>query len=104
MWLYQNTNHLCGNKEYAIVMADKTVNTNTAYLNLQNPGISSMQIYVQSNSPSHKTNANVQYYLAVTLSDYVYRYPTEAVYYQSFNLNMRNCEVKDFNIGSWITD
>lgn len=44
------------------------------------------------------------YYLKVTLSDYVYRYPTEAVYYEAFNLNMRNCIVEDFNIGAWISD
>ena len=54
--------------------------------------------------PVHFTNANVQYYLKVTLDDYVYRYPKEAVYYEPFRLNMRNCIVESFNIGAWVTN
>ena len=50
------------------------------------------------------TNANVRYYVQVTLTDYVYRYPTEAVYYEAFDLNMRNCIVENFNIGAWLND
>ena len=39
----------------------------------------------------------MQYYLKVTLDDYLYQYPDEATHYQSFLLNMMNCQVKSFN-------
>ena len=55
-----------------------------------------MYIKTYTVKPVYKTNANVLYYLKVTLDSYLYRYPTEAQYYQSFNLNVRNCEVIGF--------
>lgn len=38
-YLYRNSNNLCGAKTYLIYMADKaTLNTNTAYLNIDSSG------------------------------------------------------------------
>ena len=95
---------MCGPKSYEIVMTDKvTPNTNSAYLNLNKvPGY--VDLEVLTTDPVHFTNAPVTYYLKVTLDDYVYRYPEEAVYYEIFTIDMRNCIVTSFNIGSWITN
>ena len=85
---------MCGSKSYEIVMADKvTPNSNTAFLNLAQDTSTYVDIRVYTTDPVYFTNANVQYYLKVTLDDYVYRYPKEAVYYEPFKLNMRNCIV-----------
>ena len=103
-YLYTNSDHLCGPKSYEIVMADKTTpNSNTAYLNIVQPG-ANVQLTTYTTDPVHFTNANVRYYLKVTLDDYVYRFPNEAVYYEPFNLNVRNCIIESFDIGSWIAD
>ena len=40
----------------------------------------------------------------MTLDDYVYRYPTEAVFYQKFTLDMRNCIVDNFSTGNWVAN
>jgi len=96
---------MCGSKSYEILMADKvTPNSNTAFLNLAQDTSTYVDIRVYTTDPVYFTNANVQYYLKVTLDDYVYRYPQEAVYYEPFRLNMRNCIVESFNIGSWVTN
>ena len=70
------------------MMADKTTpNTNTAHLTLdvQTSGATTTAVVIDfllTTSPAYTTNAYVTYYLKVTLSDYLYRYPTEAVYYE----------------------
>ena len=96
-YLYTNGNDLCGSKSYEIVMADKTTNTNTAYLNLHEPG--DLRIDIYTTNPVYYTNANVVYYLKVTLDDYVDDYydgDVQAIYYESFNVNMRNCQTTSF--------
>ena len=96
-YLHRNVDNLCGSKSYEIVMADKvTPNPNTAYLNLvHTPGVN-IKLETYTTDPVHYTNAPVTYYIKVTLDDYVYRYPEEAVYYESFTVDMRNCQVSSF--------
>ena len=98
-YLYTNGNDLCGSKSYEIVMADQvTSNTNTAFLTLTNTG-DPMTISVYTNDPVYYTNAQVTYYLKVTLLDYQDDYSDgdeEAIYYEAFLLNMKNCQVTSF--------
>ena len=72
-------------------MADQlTANSNTAYLNLADTG-SNNRIEVSTSDPIHYTNSQVTYYVKVTLDDYLYVYPDEATYFESFLLDMKNC-------------
>ena len=41
------------------------------------------------------TNADVQYWLKVTLDDYVLLYPDEATHWEAFNVNIQNCLLND---------
>ena len=70
-------------------MADKTANTNTAYHNLGSIS-SNIPIETVTSDPVYKTNANVQYYLRVTLDDYFTTYPATARD-DGYNLNMVSC-------------
>ena len=76
-------------------MADKTVNTKTAYLTLQ-VSTSEVNIDVYTTNPVYFTNSQVTFYLKVTLDSYVSTYPAEATYYEPFKLNMKNCQVTSF--------
>lgn len=76
-------------------MADKTTNTNTAFLTLLNTG-DPMYIEVETSLPEYYTNQDVTYYIKVTLDDYKDNYydgDEEAIYYEPFLLNMRNCQI-----------
>ena len=55
-YLYANGDNLCGSKSYEIVMADKTVNTKTAYLTLQ-VSTSEVKIDVYTTNPVYFTNS-----------------------------------------------
>ena len=55
-YLYANGDNLCGSKSYEIVMADKTANTKTAYLNLQVSN-SEVKIDVFTENPVYYTNS-----------------------------------------------
>lgn len=46
---------------------------------------------LSTSDPAFYTNGDVTYYAKVILTDYVYRYPDEAVYYESFTINLKNC-------------
>jgi len=55
-----------------------------------------MNIQVYTTLPEYYTNSNVVYYIKVTLDDYENDYydgDEEAIYYEQFLLNMRNCQV-----------
>ena len=86
-------------------MADKTTsNQHTAFLNLVQPAVGQPTLQVYTIDPIHFTNQPVDYYIKVTLTDYLYHYPDEAVYYENFKVTMNNCIVESFNIGAWIAN
>ena len=102
-YLYANGNNLCGSKSYEIVDADKNA---IVYYDSGNNFVyewmkffddtSKWQIKLATSDPSYYTNADITYYVKVTLDDYVYRYPDEAVYYESFTVNLKNCQVSSY--------
>ena len=87
-YLHTNAANVCGAKSYAIVEADKSANTKTAYHNLVVS--SSLLIETLTSDPVYQTNANVQYYLRVTLDDYYAANPT-TIRDDGYNLNMVSC-------------
>ena len=93
-YLHTNAADVCGAKSYAIVMADKSANTNTAYHN--SAVSSSIAITTYTTDPVYVTNANVQYYLRVTLDDYYSSY-TATARDDGYNLNMVSCVISSFN-------
>ena len=70
-----------------------TSNTNTAYLTLRETA-TNLYIDVVTSDPVYYTNADVTYYIKVTLDDYVDDYgDDEATYFEIFLLNMLNCQI-----------
>lgn len=97
--LFTNPADICGTKSYAIYESDQTTpNTKTAYMNLVNTG-AQLEIHVYTTLPEYYTNADVTYYLKVSLDDYVVDYEKygHVVYYNQFKVNMKNCQVTGFN-------
>lgn len=88
-YLHTNAADVCGAKSYAIVMADKSANTNTAYHDLGSVS-GNIPIQTYTTDPVYVTNANVQYYLRVTFNDYYTTYPATARD-DGYNLNMVSC-------------
>ena len=89
-YLHTNPANVCGAKSYAIVMADKSANTNSAYHNLNSDFSTCVYIETYTTDPVYVTNANVQYYLRVTLDDYYTSY-TATARDDGYNLNMVSC-------------
>ncbi len=55
---------------------------------------------VQTNDPVYYTNANFNFYLRVSLSDYEILNPDNCVRWQSIPLNLKSCRIGDFSFAS----
>jgi hypothetical protein len=54
------------------------------------------EIRVQTNDPIYYTNALINFYLVVTLDDYVILNPVIATHVQTVPINLHNCQITDF--------
>ena len=86
---------LCGPKSYAIYKSDQLTEHSEAFLTLTLLGSVQWRLSLQSNDPADYTNADVQYYLRVSLDDYRILNPDEVIHFEPFTINLKNCQVDD---------
>ena len=89
---------LCGKKSYTIYYEDKVNVVVEDWLAISQFGNSdSYQIILQTDDPALYTNAFVQYWVKVTLDDYVSAYEAQVTHWEPLLINILNCQVVDIS-------